>query len=87
MEAICSSETSGSLRTTLYYNPEDRTLFTVQIIYLQRTLLILRILKLVNIRVYQKRSTESNSEQAQSSPYNHKLLPTDALQYHLLSTT
>jgi hypothetical protein len=43
MEAICSSETSGSLRTILYYNPQDHTLFTVQIIYLQRTLLILRI--------------------------------------------
>lgn len=29
MEAICSSETSGSLQTTLCYNPEDRTHFTV----------------------------------------------------------
>jgi hypothetical protein len=26
MEAICSSKTSGSLRTTLSYSPEDRTL-------------------------------------------------------------
>jgi hypothetical protein len=31
-----------------------------------------------------KRSTKSNSAQAQSSPYNHKLFPKDALQYHSL---
>jgi hypothetical protein len=28
MRAICSSETSGSLRTTLCHNPEDSTLHT-----------------------------------------------------------